>query len=136
MVNGNEVNKNSLKAEATGNTVEREGVVTVGNNPAQSANSMTGSVQDAGYESGVKNSIHLHPTATNMSIQVDKGPLSDVISITGGRPSPGDRAEHQRRFEQAGSPTGRMVRSIMVDAKNVYLYNSSPNQTIVIPRPR
>lgn len=52
-INGNEVSKNSLKAEATDNTVLKDGVITVGSNPAQSANNMTQSVQDTGAEPGL-----------------------------------------------------------------------------------
>ncbi|HYC40316.1 MAG TPA: RHS repeat-associated core domain-containing protein, partial [Chitinophagaceae bacterium] len=134
MVNGKTVDKNSLKAEATGNTVLKDGVVTVGNNPAQSANSMTGSVQDAGDEPGRSGSIHLHPTHTKMEVTLQYGFSIKGVTIYGGAPSPGDHTEHQRGYEQAGSPSGQHVRSVMVDAKYIYLYNSSANQTIKIPR--
>jgi hypothetical protein len=133
-VNGKTVDKNSLKAEATGNTVLKDGVVTVGNNPAQSANSMTGSVQDAGDEPGRSGSIHLHPTAGKMEVTLQSGFQVKGVTIRGGAPSPGDHAEHQRGFEQAGSPSGQHVRSVMVDSKYIYIYNSSANQTIKIPR--
>jgi hypothetical protein len=133
-VDGKTVDKNSLKAEATGNTVLKDGVVTVGNNPAQSANSMTGSVQDAGDEPGRSGSIHLHPTATNIKVQVEKGFSINVVNVQGGAPSPGDHTQHQREFTNAGSPGGQFPRSVMVDQKYIYLYNSSPNQTIKIPR--
>ncbi|OJW35494.1 MAG: hypothetical protein BGO54_04080 [Sphingobacteriales bacterium 46-32] len=66
-VDGKAVDKNSLKAEATSNTVLKDGFVTVGNNPAKSANSMTGSVQDADDEPNRTGSKHLHPTAVDMT---------------------------------------------------------------------
>lgn len=133
-VNGKEVDKNSLKAEATGNTVLKDGVVTVGNNPSQSANSMTGSVQDAGGEPGRSGSIHSHPTAGVMTVTLYSGFSAQQKIIYGGAPSPGDHSEHQRSYEQAGSPSGQHVRSVMVDEKYIYLYNSGSTNTIKIPR--
>jgi hypothetical protein len=58
----------------------------------------------------------------------------------GGHPSgiegedAGDIQQHQTLYENRGALNG--VRSIMVDEKNIYLYNSSANQIITIPRPR
>ena len=46
----------------------------------------------------------------------------------------GDYQAHERAYQRGDAKNG--VRSIMVDSKNIYLYNSSPNQTIVIPRPK
>jgi RHS repeat-associated protein len=134
LVDGKEVSKSSLKSEATGNTIEKDGLITVGKNIAKSAYSMTGSVADAGPEANMVDAIHLHPTEKNVSVQVDHGPVSDLVTLHGGAPSPGDRAEHQRRHEERRSPAGQSVRSVMVDKKNIYLYNTGAGQTITIPR--
>lgn len=131
-VNGKKVDKNSLKAEATGNTVLKDGVVTVGNNPAKSANSMSTSVQDAGDEPGRVGSIHLHMTAaakTTVEAEYRYGAIKGV-NLYGGSPSPGDHTEHSRSSKQSGS----QVRSVMVDDKYIYIYNSNADQTIKIPR--
>ncbi|MBZ5856418.1 RHS repeat-associated core domain-containing protein [Flavihumibacter profundi] len=136
-VDGKAVASNSLKAEAVGNTVLNDGVVSIGNNPATSNGSVTGAdSRGPGDEPGRAGSIHLHPTDRNMTVEVTNqvGTFSttSVTKISGGAPSGGDYREHQRAFENGETKGG--VRSIMVDAKNIYLYNSSPNQTIKIPR--
>jgi RHS repeat-associated protein len=131
-VNGQAVDKNSLKAEATGNTVLNDGIVTVGTNPTKSANSMTGSVQDAGPEPNRSGSIHLHPTHTKMDVSWYDGITIRGVTIYGGSPSPGDHSEHARSVKMGDTNNG--VRSIVVDSKYIYLYNSSSNQTITIPR--
>jgi RHS repeat-associated protein len=144
-VDGKPVTK--LYAEATANTVLNEGMVTIGNNPAVTANSLTGSPQDAGYEPGWAGSVHLHQVAMETQVDISKKvgtfTSSTIYNIHGGHPSgipgegSGDYQEHQRSFEtNPNRQSGNNVRSIMVDSKNIYLYNSSPNQTIVIPRPR
>ena len=123
---------------ATGNTVLKDGVVTIGNNPAQSANSMTGSVQNAGDEPGRVGSIHLHPTAGIMKVQKEVGAAIDGRTIYGGAPSGGpgnprgDYEEHTRAYQAGEAKNG--VRSIMVDEKNIDLYNSGSTNTIIIPR--
>ncbi|GGH65829.1 RHS repeat-associated protein [Filimonas zeae] len=106
LVDGKVTDKNSLYSEATGNTVLKDGVVTVGENPAKSAYSMTGSVSDAGDEPGAVGAVHLHPTSGTMMVQIERGASIYQREIIGGRPSPGDYDEHQRKFEQAGSPAG------------------------------
>src|SRR5207237_477167 len=64
-VDGMSVADNSLKVEAGGNTVLKDGVVTVGNNPATSTGSMAGSdSRGSGDEPGRAGGIHLHPTST------------------------------------------------------------------------
>lgn len=102
---------------------------------------MTGSPQDAGDEPGRVGSAHLHPVAKETTVDVTTGGLlksSSIYTIYGGHPSgipgegSGDYQEHQRAYEAGQATNG--VRSIMVDSKSIYLYNSSPNQTIVIPR--
>lgn len=133
----------SLNAEATANTVLKDGVVSIGNNPAVTANNMTGSPQDAGDEPGRVGSAHLHPVAKETTVDVTTGGViqaSKTYHIHGGHPSgipgegSGDYQEHTRAYNAGDAKNG--VRSIMVDANNIYLYNSSPNQTIVIPRPK
>jgi RHS repeat-associated protein len=139
-VNGNEVPRNSLKAEVTANTVLNDGVVSVGKNTV-TTNNLTGSPQDAGAEPGRVGSAHIHPVAKETTVDVTTGMgASSIYTIHGGHPSgipgeaSGDYQEHTRAFQTGQVSNG--VRSIVVDAKNIYLYNSSPNQTIVIPRPR
>jgi RHS repeat-associated protein len=132
-VDGKKVDNKSLKAEAMGNTVLKDGVLTIGNNPAVSSGSMTSSPQNAGDEPGRAGGIHLHPTERDMRVQIDySGGGTVVKNIYGGSPSPGDYSEHTRAFQQGEAKDG--VRSVMVDEKYIYLYNSSPNQTIKIPR--
>jgi len=46
----------------------------------------------------------------------------------------GDIQLRQTQFKNREALNG--VRSIMVDEMNIYLYNSSANQIITIPRPR
>lgn len=144
-VDGKAVGKNSLKAEATVNTVLKDGVVSIGNNPAVSSNNMTSSPQDAGDEPNRAGSAHFHTvdkeTAVDVTTKVMNGFSSKIYTINGGHPSgipgegSGDYQEHQRSFEaNPYRQSGNNVRSIMVDEKNIYLYNSSPNQTIVVPR--
>jgi len=142
-VNGQSVARNSLKAEATANTVLNDGTVTIGSNAAVTAYSMNSSPQDAGDEPNRVGSAHLHPVATETTIEVIKGGFlnaSSFYSLHGGHPSggagerTGDYQEHTRAFQMGDAKNG--VRSIVVDAKNIYLYNSSPNQTITIPRPK
>ncbi|MBL0335900.1 MAG: hypothetical protein IPP73_11550 [Chitinophagaceae bacterium] len=132
----------SLKAEATVNTVLDEGVVSIGNNPAVTSNNFTESPQDAGNETGRAGSAHLHQADHETTVDITTGSAyksSITYKIHGGHPSgipgegKGDYQEHTRSFQHGQSTNG--VRSIMVDEKNIYLYNSSPNQTIVIPRP-
>jgi RHS repeat-associated protein len=133
-VDGKAVANNSLKAEAVGNTVLKDGVVTIGDNPATSSGNMVSSdSRGPGDEPGRAGGIHLHPTAADMNVQVQDGFSIQGVNIHGGAPSPGDHKEHTRAFKQGEATNG--VRSIMVDSKNIYLYNSSPNQTIKIPRP-
>lgn len=143
-VNGKSVS--SLKAEATVNTVLNDGVVSIGKNPAVTSNNMTTSPQDAGSEPGRSGSAHFHTAASETQVEVTTSKqlgISTVYDVHGGHPSgipgepSGDYQEHQRSFEaNASREPGNNTRSIMVDDKNIYLYNSSPNQTIVIPRPR
>lgn len=89
-------------------------------------------------------SAHLHPVAkeTQVDIATVNRTSSTIYNIHGGHPSgipgegAGDYQEHERSFQaNSNRRPGNNVRSIMVDSKNIYLYNSSPNQTIVIPRP-
>ncbi len=143
-VDGKSVSPSSLKAEAVGNTVLKDGVVSVGNNPATSTGSMNSSDPDGpGDEPGKTGDIHLHPTdkteTIEMTTQVNATSSSSSRSVLyGGHPSglpgegKGDYQEHQQEFETGKVKNG--VRSIMVDAESIYLYNSSPNQTIKIPR--
>lgn len=131
-LDGKKVAKNSLKAEAVVNTVLVDGVVTIGKNPAATAGSMTGSPQDAGDEPNRTGSAHLHPTAKTMNVNVYEGFTVANVTVTGGSPSPTDHNEHQRSFEQGGTKNG--ARSIAVDAKYIYLYNSGATNTIKIPR--
>jgi len=49
------------------------------------------------------------------------------VTIHGGAPQVG-----LENFQTGETKNG--ARSVMVDAKYIYLYNSSPNQTIKIPR--
>lgn len=113
-------------------------------NPAASTYNMTGSVQDAGGEPDRAGIAHLHPVAkeTQVDIATVRGTSSTFYNIHGGHPSgipgegAGDYQEHERSFQaNSNRQRGNNVRSIMVDSKNIYLYNSTPNQTIVIPRP-
>jgi hypothetical protein len=140
-VDGKSVARNSLKAEATVNTVLKDGVVSIGNNPAVTAYNLTGTQQDAGNEPDRAGTAHLHPVAKETTVEVEsRSGASTFYQIHGGHPSEisgegsGDYQEHTRSFQEGQLTRG--VRSIVVDAKNIYLYNSSPNQTIVIPRPR
>jgi RHS repeat-associated protein len=127
-VNGKTVDPNNLKAEATGNLVLKDGTVTVGANPATSSNSMTGADPDEpGDEAGKVGNIHTHPTAGEMSVQVDRGFVTTVTNIHGGAPSQGDYSEYGR----SGNGSERFV---IVDAKYIYLYNGNADQTIKIPR--
>ncbi|MEO9022807.1 MAG: RHS repeat-associated core domain-containing protein [Ginsengibacter sp.] len=136
----------SLHAEATANTVLKGGVVSIGNNPAVTSNNVVRSPQDAGDEPGRAGSAHIHPVAAETTVDITTGSVlksSNIYQIHGGHPSGipgeprGDYQEHQRSYEtNPNSQPGNNVRSIMVDSKSIYLYNSSPNQTIVIPRPR
>jgi hypothetical protein len=137
-VDGKDVDKNNINAEATGNTILKDGIVMLGKNPAKSANLVNGSVQDAGDEPGRTGSIHLHPTHKDMKISLYNGQSWADFNIHGGRPSggPGERSgdyEEHARSQQAGQTTNG-VRSVMVDEKFIYLYNSNSNQTIKIPR--
>jgi hypothetical protein len=127
-VNGKSVDPNSLKAEAAGNLVLKGGVVTVGNNPATTTNSMTRSDPDKpGYESGKVGGIHTHPVPGARTVRIDsRSGVTTIIPISGGRPSPGDHSEYTR--------SGQGYRFVMVDKKNVYLFNSDASQTITIPR--
>jgi len=141
-IDGKPVAQSSLKAEATANTVLKDGVVSIGNNPPVTANNMTGSPSNAGEEPGRVGSAHIHPVSQETTIDVSSSvgsfSQSSVYSIHGGHPSgipgepAGDYQEHTRAFQTKQATDG--VRSIMVDSKNIYLYNSSPNQTITIPR--
>jgi RHS repeat-associated protein len=132
----------SLKAEGTVNTVLKDGVVSIGNNPAVTSNNMTKSPDDAGGEPGRAGSAHLHPVADETRVDVSTGGGAITsYQIHGGHPSgipgeaSGDYQQHESSFQaNPNRQPGNNVRSIMVDSKNIYLYNSSPNQTIVIPR--
>lgn len=126
-VNGKAVDPNNLKAEATANLVLKDGTVTVGTNPATTNNSMTGADPDKpGNEPGKVGNIHTHPTAGEMSVQIDKI-ATTVVDIHGGAPSQGDYSEYGR------SGNGS-VRFVIVDQKYIYLYNGNADQTIKIPR--
>jgi len=126
-VDGKTIDKNNLRAEATANTVLKDGVVTVGNNPATSNNSMTGADPDKpGNEPNKTGNIHLHPTEKTTTVQVDTQYGATVFTIYGGTPSSADYTEYDR------SGNGSMY--VMVDAKFIYLYNGSPSQTIKVPR--
>jgi hypothetical protein len=78
---------------------------------------------------------HYFAKTTNIEVGVQ-----DIYTPLGGHPSgipgepSGDIQEHQRAYKDGKALNG--VRSIVVDEKNIYLYNSSPNQIIVVPRPR
>jgi len=133
-VDGASIANGNLKSEATANTVLNDGVVSIGNNPAKSANMVTGSVQDAGDEPGRVGSAHLHPASGEKTVEFNNGGEITTDNIHGGAPSPGDYQEHQKSYERGDATNG--VRSIAVDSKNIYLYNSSQNQTITVPRPR
>ena len=130
-VDGKTVDKNSLKAEAMANTVLKDGVVTVGSNPATSNGSMTGADPDKpGNEPGKTGNIHLHPTDRTMTVDIVTNGLGRQISaytIYGGSPSTSDHTEYKR--------SGQGTRFVMVDASNIYLYNADSGQTIKIPRP-
>ena len=94
---------------------------------------MTGSVQNAGDEPNRAGSAHLHPTAEEMKVEIQNGALQPTVYIHGGAAAK-DYKEHQRAYENGEAKNG--VRSIMVDSKNIYLYNSGSTNTIVIPRPK
>jgi RHS repeat-associated protein len=127
-VNGKPVEPNSLKAEATANLVLKEGVVTIGNNTPTTNNSMTNADPDKpSNEAGRIGNIHTHPTAGEMSVQVESRYATTLYKIHGGAPSPGDHSE----YERSGNGSERFV---MVDEKNIYLYNGNADQTIKIPR--
>ena len=133
-VNGQTVDKNSLKAEASANLILKDGVVTVGSNPAKSVGSMTGNSDGgSGAEPGKVGSIHLHPTAGEMNVTVkyESGQLASV-PIHGGAVSTTDYTQRAKDFESGAATPG--IRSVMVDEKNIYLYNSASSQTITIPR--
>jgi RHS repeat-associated protein len=130
-VDGKPVNKNSLYAEATANTVLKDGVVTVGKNPATSNGSMTGADPDKpGNEPGKTGNIHLHPTERTMVMGITKKYVTSSESfpttIYGGLPSPGDHTEYNR--------SGQGTRYVMVDDKYIYLFNGDASQTIKVPR--
>lgn len=129
-VNGKTIKNDDLKAEATVNGVYHDGVISIGKNDPKSANMITGSVPDAGVEPDQATVAHLHPVAGNESVQIN----TTNINLKGGSPSPTDYNEHTRAWKHSERTHG--ARSIMVDQKNIYLYNSSPNQTIVVPRPK
>ena len=132
-VDGKAVANTSSKAEAEGNTVLKNGVVAIGNNPATSSHSMTGTdTTGLGDEPGRTGGIYLHPTDKDMNVQIETGFSVKDVNIHGGSPSPGDYTDHDRAVEMGEAKNG--VISIMVDAKNIYLYNSNPSQTITIPR--
>ena len=95
---------------------------------------MTGSdSRTAGDEPGRVGGIHLHPTAGNEHLQIDNGLQVSSVDIRGGTPSPTDYDEHTRAFQNHETSNG--VRFVMGDSKYIYLYNSSSNQTIKVPRP-
>jgi hypothetical protein len=136
-VDGKSVANSSLNAEAVGNTVLQDGVVSVGNNPATSSGSMTSSdSRGPGDEPGRAGGIHIHPTDKTMVVDIETGKPPTTSNsrtiITGGAPSPTDHETHQREFKEGAAKNG--VRSIMVDKKNIYLYNSGSSNTIKIPR--
>jgi RHS repeat-associated protein len=142
-VNGKSVERNDLKAEATVNTVLNGGVVSIGINPAVTTNNMTSSATDAGDEPNRVGSAHLHQTDKTTVVDITTTSVGamegSVTTIKGGKPSggpgekEGDYEQHTRAFQQGDARNG--VRSIVVDESSIYLYNSSPNQTIKIPRP-
>lgn len=115
----------------------KDGVVSIGKNEPVTTFNLLGSKPDAGDESGRVGSAHIHPFAKATNLEVG---VQDVYEILGGHPSgipgeaSGDYQEHTRAFQAGQISNG--VRSIVVDAKNIYFYNSSPDQTIVIPRLR
>ncbi|GAB2839370.1 DUF6443 domain-containing protein [Ferruginibacter profundus] len=140
-LNRKSIARNSLKAEAVVNTVLKDGVVSIGNNPAVSINNMTGAPQDAGNEPNRVGSAHLHPVAETSSLTIPTGnPLKPwaFYTINGGHPSgmpgeaSGDYQDHQRAVDAGQAKDG--VRSIVVDSQNIYLYNSDYKQTISVPR--
>jgi len=133
-VNGVQVPNNSLKSEATVNTVYNDGVISIGKNEPKSAYTVTGSVSDAGYELNRTGSAHLHPTSGEMTVHFSNSGENVTDDIHGGKPSPEDYSEHQRAYGNGEISNG--ARSIMVDSKNIYLYNSGASNTIVIPRPK
>jgi hypothetical protein len=147
------------------NTVLKDGVVSIGVNPAKSAYTVTGSVQDAGDEPGRVGSAHLHPAAGEKTVEFNYFGESVKNYIHGGSPSREDYAEHTRAYKMGTAKNG--VRSIAVDEKNIYLwaslkthnilsfgeeykgevnkknrflemplYNSASSQTIIISRPK
>lgn len=127
---------NNLHAEASGNTVLKDGVVTVGNSPAVSTGSLisspgAGPPDCAAHEPNRTGHIHLHPTDGEMDVRAEDNQGRGSVHIRGGTPSPTDIDQHQRDYEHRYADNG--VRSIMVDSKNIYLYNSRNTQTIVIP---
>jgi hypothetical protein len=132
------VDNNSLKAEVSGNTVLKDGTVSVGNSPAVSNGSMTGA-PSAGPPDGLAEEpnrsghIHLHPASGPMKVRIENSQGVGVVDITGGKPSPGDVEQHQRDYQNHQAKNG--VRSIAVDSKNIYLYNSIGNQILPFQDP-
>jgi RHS repeat-associated protein len=123
-VDGKLISGDKVYAEAAANLVLKDGVVTTGKNPAKSSFDVVGTDPDiAGKESNKVGVIHTHPTDRNMQMSNEYG---FGINGEGGRPSPTDHKFY--RDHNSGS------RHVVVDSKNIYIYNGDSNQTITIPR--
>lgn len=128
-LDGKKIPNNSLHAEAVANIVYGDGVATIGKSSPTSTGGLTGSDPEGpAYEPNLAGSAHLHPFADKHNITLDD--LSG--EILGGIPSPADFSDHARRVKLGHATNG--VRSVMVDAKYIYLYNSDRTETIKVPR--
>jgi hypothetical protein len=130
-----------LKSEVTTNTVLNGGVVSMGKNEPKITYNLLSSWPVVDYEPGKTGTAHLHPFYKTVHLIITDNNGVVTFDPKGGHPSgipsdgkPGDIQEHrtQDRFGQVLNG----VRSIMVDEKNIYLYNGNADQIITIPRPR
>jgi len=123
-INGKLVKDGKLYAEAVGNLVLKDGVVTTGKNQVKSDNEFTASTPGAvGNEPNKVGSIHTHPTDKTIQIYNDYGHGG---SAEGGKPSPEDHTYYRQN--------DKGVRHVAVDSKNIYIYNGNSSQTITIPK--
>lgn len=132
LLNGKRAKPHDLPAEAVANLVLKNGIITIGNNPPTSNYSMLNADPDKpGDEPGRVGHVHTHPAASDVTVQLDsRGTFSTtaLFNIHGGRPSPGDHGEYDR--------SGKGLRFVVVDEKNIYFYNGNADQTLKVERPK
>ena len=129
-IDGKAANPSKVKSEVLANLILKNGIVTLGINKPYVFGDATGGDADAsGDEPGKVSNIHLHPYSTTVKIdfwvgtQIKQG---HYFTIYGGLPSPGDHSQASSR--------DKGYRFVMVDNKNVVLYNGDASQNIIIKR--